>query len=185
MIQSQVLPIQIRRLVHEDLQAYRTIRLQSLLEEPIAFGSSHEQESANPLQYFADHLAPDSDRILLGAFQADSLIGIVGLSRETSIKEQHRAFLRAMYVSAAHRGKGIGQLLISEAIALANAMTGLRQITLSVTASNTAALSLYRSNGFLEYGRLPESLCVQGRYYDEILMIKARPFMTLHSSKRN
>jgi ribosomal protein S18 acetylase RimI-like enzyme len=175
--------MQIRRLVPEDLQAYRTIRLQSLLEEPIAFGSSHEQESAQPLQYFADHLAPDSDRILLGAFQADSLIGIVGLSRETSIKEQHRAFLRAMFVSADHRGKGIGQLLMTEAIAIANAMTGLRQITLSVTASNVAALSLYRRNGFLEYGRLPEALCVQGRYYDEILMIKARPFMTLHSGK--
>jgi ribosomal protein S18 acetylase RimI-like enzyme len=185
MIQSQVLPIQIRRLVHEDLQAYRTIRLQSLLEEPIAFGSSYEQEAAKPLQYFGDHLAPDSDRILLGAFQTDTLIGIVGLSRETSIKEQHRAFLRSMFVSPDHRGKGIGQLLIAEAIALANTMPGLRQITLGVTASNAAALSLYRRNGFLEYGRLPGSLCVRGQYYDEILMIKARPFMTLQGGKGN
>jgi ribosomal protein S18 acetylase RimI-like enzyme len=172
MIQSQVLSMQIRLLVHEDLQAYRTIRLQSLLEEPIAFGSSHEQEAAKPLQYFADHLAPDSDRILLGAFQTDTLIGIVGLTRETGIKEQHRAFIRSMFVNRAHRGKGIGQLLIGEAIAIANTMPGLRQITLGVTASNAAALSLYQRNGFLEYGRLPESLCVQDQYYDEILMIK-------------
>jgi RimJ/RimL family protein N-acetyltransferase len=176
MIQSpvnrQALPIQIRRLVHTDLQAYSRIRLQSLQEEPIAFGSSHEQESVKPLQYFADHLAPDSDRILLGAFQTDTLIGIVGLSRETSIKEQHRAFLRSMFVNAAHRGKGIGQLLITEAIAIANTITDLRQITLGVTASNVAALALYQRNGFLEYGRLPESLCVQGQYYDEILMIR-------------
>jgi ribosomal protein S18 acetylase RimI-like enzyme len=177
--------MQIRRLVHEDLQAYRTIRLQSLLEAPTAFGSSHEQESAKPLQYFADHLAPDSDRILLGAFQSETLVGIVGLTRETGLKEQHRAFLRAMFVSPEHRGKGVGQLLIAEAIALANAMPGLRQITLSVTESNSAALSLYRRNGFLEYGRLPESLYVRGRYYDEILMIKSRPFMTLHDSKKD
>jgi ribosomal protein S18 acetylase RimI-like enzyme len=176
MIQSsvywQALPIQIRRLVHADLQAYRTIRLHSLLEEPTAFGTSYEQESAKPLQYFADHLVPDSDRILLGAFQKDTLIGIVGLTRETGIKEQHRAFIRSMFVSAAHRGKGIGQLLITEAIAIANTMTGLRQITLGVTASNATALSLYQRNGFLEYGRLPESLCIQDQYYDEILMIK-------------
>jgi ribosomal protein S18 acetylase RimI-like enzyme len=177
--------MQIHRLVHEDLQAYRAIRLQSLQEEPIAFGTSYEQESVKPLQYFADHLAPDSDRILLGAFQTDILIGIVGLTRETGTKEQHRAFIRSMFVSAAHRGNGIGQLLIAEAIALANTMTGLRQITLGVTASNAAALSLYRRNGFLEYGRLPESLCVRGQYYDEILMIKSRTFMTLHSGKRN
>ncbi len=166
-------PPNIRRLAEADLQAYRAIRLQSLLEEPIAFGSSYEQESIKPLQYFADHLAPDSDRILLGAFQSETLMGIVGVTYESSIKEQHRAFLRSMFVRADHRGKGIGQGLLTEAIAIAST-AGIRQITLGVTASNAAALSLYQRHGFLEYGRLPESLYVQGQYYDEILMIKHR-----------
>ncbi|NJM49168.1 MAG: hypothetical protein HC860_25830 [Alkalinema sp. RU_4_3] len=31
---------------------------------------------------------------------------------------------------------------------------------------------LYHRNGFVEYGRLPEALCIEGQYYDEILMIK-------------
>lgn len=162
----------IRRLVPEDLQRYHSIRLRALKEEPVAFGFSYEDAIQKPLAYFAEHLASDSDRILLGAFEGEDLVGIVGVTRETGSKENHRAFIRSMYVAPEHRGKGFGERLLSEAISTAKATDGLRQITLSVTARNdSAALALYKKFGFQEYGRAPEVFFAQGQYYDEILMI--------------
>ena len=44
-------------------------------------------------------------------------------------------------------------------------------IRLSVITDNTAAIDLYRSLGFEQYGCEPRSLKVNGEYYDEYLMI--------------
>jgi RimJ/RimL family protein N-acetyltransferase len=39
-----------------------------------------------------------------------------------------------------------------------------------VNAENPRALALYASLGFTAYGREPRTLCVDGVFYDEILM---------------
>jgi RimJ/RimL family protein N-acetyltransferase len=44
------------------------------------------------------------------------------------------------------------------------------QIHLAVNAGNPRALALYESLGFIAYGREPRTLCVDGVFYDEILM---------------
>ena len=49
---------------------------------------------------------------------------------------------------------------------------GLEQVTLDVTAGNLAAVTLYRSEGFVEYGVAPRVLCVAGTYHDELLMVR-------------
>ncbi|NBQ92086.1 MAG: GNAT family N-acetyltransferase, partial [Betaproteobacteria bacterium] len=52
------------------------------------------------------------------------------------------------------------------------AWDGVEQITLSVTASNHAAVGLYQSVGFVEVGRMPRALRVDGVYYDELNMVR-------------
>jgi ribosomal protein S18 acetylase RimI-like enzyme len=61
------------------------------------------------------------------------------------LKQLHRGFIRSMYVAPHARGRGIGKALMHEAVHFARAMPGLRQLTLAVTAGNSAALGACRA----------------------------------------
>ena len=52
---------------------------------------------------------------------------------------------------------------------------GLSGIRLAVVADNVVARRLYASLGFTEYGIEMHSLKVEGRYLDEVLMVKFLP----------
>lgn len=165
--------ISIRRLLADDAVAFRTVRLAALLDSPTAFGSSHHEEARQPLEWFAGRLEAD-DWIMLGAFADGSLVGIVGVARESAAKERHRAVIRSMFVSPSARGRGVASALLRHALAAADALPDVWQVILTVTAGNAAAIRLYRAQGFTPYGLLPSSLYVGGRYHDDLLMIRQR-----------
>ncbi len=147
------------------------MRLLALRESPTAFGSSYEEEQTRSVAEVTEALHAGLGQHLLGAAVGQALVGMARLERETSAKEQHRASLRSMYVRPTYRRAGIGRVLVQAQLDAARALPGLRQITLAVTAGNTAAITLYESCGFRSYGVAPEALYVDGRYFDEILMV--------------
>jgi ribosomal protein S18 acetylase RimI-like enzyme len=162
----------IRRLLPSDAVAYQALRLAALRDCPSAFASSYEEECDTPLAAIEARLALDAGRGLFGAFDGSALGGIVGVGRDAARKGRHKAFIRAMYVAPALRGKGAGRQLLAAALAFAAAMDGVRQVTLSVTAGNNAAVDLYLSTGFTICGTEPDSLLVDGIFYDDIQMVR-------------
>lgn len=153
---------------------FRELRLEALKNSPTAFGSSHHEAARHPLEWFAAELAPEGERLMFGAFTGEQLVGIVGVAREPAAKEHHRAVIRSMYVVPAARGRGVASALLSHALTVADALPGVWQLVLTVTAGNAAAIRLYEAHGFTPYGLLPSSLYVDGRYYDDVLMIRQR-----------
>lgn len=164
----------IRPLTRDDAAAFRAVRLEALRDSPTAFGSSHHEEAHQPLEWFARRLESD-DGTMLGAFEEGALVGIVGVVREPAAKERHRAAIRSMFVAPSARGRGVASALLRHALAVADALPGVWQVILTVTAGNDAAMRLYRAHGFTSYGLLPSSLYVGERYYDDVLMIRQRP----------
>lgn len=162
----------IRRLVPADAAAYQRLRLAALRDSPSSFGSSYEEECDTPLATIEARLAPDSGRFLFGAFEDTTLGGMVGVGREPARKARHKAFIRAMYVAPSLRGQGAGRQLCAFALACAAAQDGVRQVTLSVTAGNRAAVDLYTSLGFKVCGQEPDALQVDGVFYDDIHMVR-------------
>ena len=162
----------IRRLVPSDALAFQTLRLAALRDCPSAFSSSYEQECDTPLAAIEANLAPDSGRNLFGAFDGGELAGMVGVGRESAPKLRHKASIRAMYVAPAQRGKGAGRMLFEHALAFAEAMPGLRLVTLVVTAGNAPAIALYQARGFTVYGHEPGALFADGVYYDDLYMLR-------------
>jgi ribosomal protein S18 acetylase RimI-like enzyme len=71
-------------------------------------------------------------------------------------------------VAPAHHGRGIGRLLMTELIAAAET-AGIEVLTLDFRGDNTPAATLYRSLGFVEYGRLPRFVAVGAARYDKVL----------------
>jgi RimJ/RimL family protein N-acetyltransferase len=163
--------MRITRLSPADAAAYQSLRLDGLRESPTSFGSSYEEEVARSIDVFAASLATTSGRTFFGAFAEEELIGVVSVGAEESQKERHRGFIRGMYVRPAARRQGVGRALLAEAIRHARAIPGLRQLTLTVTAGNAAAIATYERFGFVAYGTAPEALYVDGRYYDELYMV--------------
>lgn len=159
----------IRRLLPSDAIAFQTLRLAALRDSPAAFSSSYEEECNTPLATIEANLAT---RKLFGAFDGDTLAGMVGVGREKGPKLQHKGYIAAMYVAGAHRGKGAGRLLLEHALGFAESMDGLHQLTLVVTAGNAPAIALYESMGFIVYGTEPDALFADGVSHDNVLMAR-------------
>jgi ribosomal protein S18 acetylase RimI-like enzyme len=160
--------MEIRRLLAEDAEIYRTIRLESLKLHPEAFGSSYEEEKEAPVGKYRESLP---SVYTFGAFENGSLIGVVTLFPDGKRKMKHRASIFAMYVAAEARGKGVGKRLVETAIEQARELGRIEQVHLQVVTSNESAKRLYSSLGFEVYGLEKRALRIGDTYYDEELRV--------------
>ena len=163
---------QVRPLQADDLPAYKALRDEMLTLHPEAFTSDAETERSKPASAYLARLGgPTNDgSFTLGAWVGDELVGALTCEREARRKVRHIVHVVGMMVRASARGQGIGQALLAESIARARAADGIELVTLSVTASNTAAVALYRRAGFERYGQLPQAVKVGDSYHDKDLM---------------
>ena len=162
-----VAPIAVRRLTKADAVLYRDIRLESLKANPEAFGSTFEAEVAQPSSWFAGRL---DGSVVLGVFRGAELLGVAGFAIQQGQKRLHKGMLWGMYVRPGARRGGLGQRLVEAILDLACQSVELIQLT--VVSDNGEARGLYTKLGFVEYGLEKNALKFNGRYYDEILMVK-------------
>jgi ribosomal protein S18 acetylase RimI-like enzyme len=80
------------------------------------------------------------------------------------------ADLERVAVRADQQRRGLGRWLTTALVHQAR-VEEIEQLTLDLRADNTAAISLYGSLGFREYGRLPGFVAVGGRRYDKVLCV--------------
>ncbi len=166
----------IRRLTLDDLPAYHSLRLRALQSRADAFTSSYEEEAAkSPLDWRSRvEPAPEAGgNVLLGAFEGDDLVGVVGLERKPRAKEHHKAVLYGMYVHEGHEGKGIGRALMKVCLQEARAMKGLERVLLTVTSTNLGARHLYASEGFQLLGTEKNAIKVGDIYFNKDHMLLA------------
>ena len=157
--------IELRRLTPQDAALYRDIRLEALADSPDAFASTLEAERGRPFDSFAARLA---DAHVVGAFAGPRLAGVAGFSVQAGPKHAHKGMLWGMYVRPAHRGAGIGRVLVEAIIAHARQRVELLQ--LFVVSDNAAARRLYAGLGFVEYGLERHATKYHGQYHDDVLM---------------
>jgi ribosomal protein S18 acetylase RimI-like enzyme len=156
----------VRRLTGDDAEALREIRLEALRLHPTAFSADPDVEGAFPIERWREHL---DTRAWFGAFADNALVGINAFSTESySKKTAHVAHLGAMYVRGAARGSGAADALMKNFVEYAKGRAG--QIVLTVEAENRRAVKLYERHGFEVVGRLPASIRVDGKDYDELSM---------------
>lgn len=151
--------------------AYRALMLHGYEHAADAFTSTVRERAAAPLSLWAGRLAdPAGLQAVFGVHDGATLVGSVSLQYSAREKSGHKAQLIAMYVLPAYRGRGIGRRLVDAAIAHARARAGLRTLTLTVTAGNTAALALYQAAGFHAFGTEPLAVRTLQGYLDKVHM---------------
>jgi RimJ/RimL family protein N-acetyltransferase len=147
----------IRELRGDDVEAYAALRREALLDSPLAFGASPNDDFASSPQAIRDQLRRAPEWVILGAFQND-LIGAVGVMRDRHAKASHKVHLWGMYVAPSHRRRGIGADLVRAALQHARTLPGVSWVHLAVTSAAPGALRLYERAGFEIWGTEPDAL---------------------------
>ncbi|HTO60820.1 MAG TPA: GNAT family N-acetyltransferase [Bradyrhizobium sp.] len=160
-------PPEIRLLTPADAAVFRDIRLDGLRQNPHAFLATFEDENAMPISRFEERTLTSS---VFGAYVDGELLGVAGYRRQDGAKESHKAILWGMYVRPKGRHRRLGEALMQAIVA--HASGSVEQLKLVVTASNEPAFRLYQKLGFSEYGRETRALKHDGRYFDDILMVR-------------
>ena len=145
----------------EPLTASAAIRdqLSDILIETVANGGSvsfmHplDRPSANAFWDNALAAAARSERVVLGAFDGDSMVGTVTLLLDCPPNQPHRAEIAKMMTRLSHRGRGIASALMREAERLAIERN--RTLLVLDTATEDGAAGLYEKLGFILTGEIP------------------------------
>ena len=108
------------------------------------------------------------DAALRAAYLDRRLVGLGYWLRYARPTHRPHADLEKIAVAAAAHGRGVGRALTTALISDAR-RAGIEVLTLDARGDNSSALHLYRSLGFVEYGRLPDFVAVGERRYDKVL----------------
>ena len=141
--------MEIRRVVPDDWETLRELRLRALASNPDAFGATLEEASARPdAEWLAWVDAPE--RAIFAAVAADGRS--VGMAVGSPAPEHGQTLrLTGMWVAPEARRQGVGAALIGAVEGWARA-AGYRSIGLGVTVTNPSAIRLYEACGYVETG---------------------------------
>ncbi|WP_370677012.1 N-acetyltransferase family protein [Pleomorphomonas sp. PLEO] len=157
----------IRRLEATDVDIFKRIRLEALRLEPAAYAGTYDDWSGLSEEEWLKRM---SEPVFV-AFEGEAPVGLAGLIRQRGIKMAHRAVIVMVYLRQSLRGTGLASGLLNAVAAHASDM-GIRQLELTVSAENPAAIRFYQREGFSEVGRIPAALLHDGREIDEFVMVR-------------
>jgi RimJ/RimL family protein N-acetyltransferase len=105
------------------------------------------------------------------AFINNELVGSSDIELKNYVFKHTASF--GIVISQKYRGEGIGKILIKSVIREAKKhIKGLKIIKMEVFSNNQVALKLYKSVGFMEYGRLTRGIKYKNKFIDEVLMYR-------------
>ncbi len=159
--------ILIKPLPEDRWKDYRNLRLDALFKDPTAFGSSFEEEKKFTAATWRERM-PNARF----ALKDDLPLGMIVIMRIGKVKLKHIANIYGVYVQQDMRDRGIGSMLVESAVEEISQWDGIVKIDLSVNSAQKPALALYTKFGFEPVGTLSKDLCVDGQYYDEVMMEK-------------
>ena len=135
---------------------------------------TYPEESSHTVQQEVDYLkqkAESADGIELLAELEGTVVGTAGIDCVArKEKTRHRAEF-GISVDKAYWGLGIGRALTEACIECART-AGYVQLELKAVAENKNALALYRSVGFVEYGRNPKGFRSRLSGWQELVLMR-------------
>ena len=129
-----------------DWQRVRSLRLSALRDAPDAFGSTFEDESQRPPEWWIERIQSSGSVTFIAAGSGDTGIAVLGPYRSPP-----DCGVFSVWVAPEHRGMGVGDALMSALIAQAQTQ-GVGRLVLNVARQNLPAKRLYSRHGFCPTG---------------------------------
>ena len=139
---------EIRRLVEDDWQTLREIRLQALATDPSVFGSNYARESAFAEADWRGWLAADTSAIFM-LFCDDRPIGMTAISVDREDASGRTGFLWGTWLDPGHRRRGLSALFYEARLVWARDRASIERLTVSHRASNESSKFANQKFGFV------------------------------------
>lgn len=157
--------MQITRLSSNDVDAFLALRTRGLVDDAPYFRVTAGDDALLGIDYWRVRLDTD---IVLGVLDEKVLVGIGGLTRFVGEKLCHKGLIWGMYIAPQARGGTVSRLLLEGL--LQHAQGYVRQVQLTLMASNVRAKAYYERHGFTVYAIEPASVITPDGPADEALM---------------
>lgn len=162
----------VRRATLEDCPAILAIYNEAVLTTTATY-DLEPRTLEHRLAWFDDHVR--NDYVVFVAEDAGGqVVGWSALNRHHDRFGYRFTAENSVYVGAAHRGRGVGGLLLAPLIEAAQTR-GLHVILAGVDATNTASLRLHEKFGFVRAGRFREVGHKFGRWLDVLYLQRTLP----------
>jgi ribosomal protein S18 acetylase RimI-like enzyme len=162
-------------------------QVHAVVTDVVASGGAVGWTAPPPRQETDDWLArllTDGSRVVV-AVRDGQVVGIGTWSRLPAEVLAHNGEIRRVMVHRSARGLGLGRRITTALIESAREC-GIEQLLCDVRGNNHAAVALYLSLGFREYGRLPDFLAVGRHRFDRVrlyLPLQMAPDAIRHGSR--
>jgi ribosomal protein S18 acetylase RimI-like enzyme len=166
----------IRNLTTKDYEEFCRVRLESLKTYEVAFSSMPEffiNASKEMKLKLLEESESDSSNFILGYFQDEKLLGLIGFRRETRESVNHKGSMWGFVVDFESQNKGIGKELIDAYVNQIKKDKNIKYIRLMVATVCERAIKLFTAAGFIQYGLETESISDGKNFFDQIYMKKA------------
>jgi ribosomal protein S18 acetylase RimI-like enzyme len=157
--------ITIRKLPQSRWKEYKELRLEALRSDPIAFGSSYEEEKKLTHTDWKKRM-----KNVLFAEDEKTIVGMAVYFFQTNRKTRHIAHIFGVYVKKKYRGCGVASALIENALRKIRDNKSIVKINLMVNPAQVDAVRLYEKFGFKKVCTLRKELKIHDKFYDEIAM---------------
>ncbi|MDD5338777.1 MAG: GNAT family N-acetyltransferase [Dehalococcoidales bacterium] len=154
-------------LTEDRWEEYRDLRLEALQEEPLAYTHSRDEEQVLPETHWRNGI-----KNVMFALADGKPVGMAGIFRSGYRKNNHIYEMWGVYVRKEYRGQGAGLKLIEATVAEIKSRENARVIEVGVSETQKAAQHLYEKCGFEAVGHFKKYMCVDGKFYDALLMEK-------------
>ena len=147
----------IRQMKPSDASQVFALRRKSIMEAPMAFVASPEDDAASSVEVVRELLGHAPDSVVFGA-ECGELVGMLGVFREKAAKAAHKVRFWGMYVVPEYRGNNIGSQLLRSALLHARRLEGVAIVNLTVAETANSARRLYERAGFAVWGLEPDAI---------------------------
>lgn len=164
----------IEKLPVERWQEYKDLRTRALTGDPLAFSTEFFEVENEPDDYWQKRLEKNlnGESIIIFAEIDGKLVGTGSVYLFTKERFKHNADLQALYVDPAYRGKGIGQMLIEKRIEMVTKIPEIKNILCEIYSTQQASIEVHKKLGFEITGVIKDFVLIDGKYYDDIQMVK-------------
>lgn len=156
-----------RRLTPSDVDLLLSVRRKALSTDPAAFRFTSDDDLAFSRSVWERRLSRESVFIFE---TTQGVLAMGGWLRMDGMHLQHKGLVWGIYVAPAARGQRLADALMDRLIE--DATGKVRQLQLTVMVDNRSAIALYERCGFHTYAIEPASICRDGAYVDEVLMLR-------------
>ncbi len=160
----------IRCIGADDAEAFSALRREVTLENPISMGLTYEEELTRTLDGFRAQLSFSHPNAMFGSFVEGELAATAAVGYTSKFpSSRHKMLMWGVFTSPRYRRRGLSRQVVETAIrhALSN---GIHRVNLQVYVPNEAAIALYKSIGFVQYGVESEAVYINGQFHDGVHM---------------